>query len=66
MQSKIYELEEVVVSPIDIKKLQLRLQGAIAVQVNSGPLSYASAFLDASNNEVYPLIKINELKEVFR
>uniref|UniRef100_A0A336LXY2 CSON007578 protein n=2 Tax=Culicoides sonorensis TaxID=179676 RepID=A0A336LXY2_CULSO len=66
MQSKVCELEEVVVSPIDIKKLQLRLQGAIAVQVNSGPLSYASAFLDANNSEVYPLVKINELKDVFR
>ncbi|XP_063703194.1 dedicator of cytokinesis protein 9 isoform X3 [Culicoides brevitarsis] len=66
MQSKVCELEDVVVSPIDIKKLQLRLQGAIAVQVNSGPLSYASAFLDANNKETYPPAKINELKEVFR
>lgn len=66
MQTKVCELEDVVVSPIDIKKLQLRLQGAIAVQVNSGPLSYASAFLDANSSEIYPLVKINELKEVFR
>lgn len=66
MQSKVCELEEVVLPPIDIKRLQLRLQGAIAVQVNSGPLAYATAFLDNKHCEKYPLIKISELKEIFR
>lgn len=66
MQTKLCEFEEVVVSPIDIKKLQLRLQGAVAVQVNAGPLAYASAFLDPKLTQSYPLTKINELKEVFR
>lgn len=66
MQTKLSELEEVVVSPIDIKKLQLRLQGAVAVTVNAGPLAYASAFLSPSTMQNYPLVKIHELKEVFR
>lgn len=66
MQSKLGELEEVVVAPIDLKKLQLRLQGAVAVQVNVGPLAYASAFLDPNITEKYPVAKVNDLKEVFR
>lgn len=66
MQTKLSELEEVVVSPIDMKKLQLRLQGAVAVTVNAGPLAYASAFLSPSTVQNYSLVKVNELKEVFR
>lgn len=66
MQTKLCEFEEVVVSPIDIKKLQLRLQGAVAVQVNAGPLAYASAFLDPKLAQENTPAKINELKEVFR
>lgn len=66
MQTKLCELDEVVVAPIDLKKLQLRLQGSVAVQVNAGPLAYASAFLDPKVSHNYPLTKINDLKEVFR
>lgn len=49
MQTKIAELDEVVLTQtIDVKKLQLRLQGAVAVQVNQGPLAYANSFLDST------------------
>ncbi|XP_053674834.1 dedicator of cytokinesis protein 11 [Anopheles nili] len=68
MQTKIAELEEIVMGPIDLKKLQLRLQGSVAVTVNAGPLAYASAFLDPAKTSArkYPLDKVEELKEVFR
>ncbi|XP_049532929.1 dedicator of cytokinesis protein 11 isoform X2 [Anopheles darlingi] len=67
MQTKIAELEEIVLGPIDLKKLQLRLQGSVAVTVNAGPLAYASAFLDPAKTAVkYPFDKVEELKEVFR
>uniref|UniRef100_A0A182JHE5 Dedicator of cytokinesis protein 9 n=1 Tax=Anopheles atroparvus TaxID=41427 RepID=A0A182JHE5_ANOAO len=68
MQTKIAELEEIVMGPIDLKKLQLRLQGSVAVTVNAGPLAYASAFLDPAKTATkkYPLDKVEELKEVFR
>ncbi|KFB37649.1 AGAP008535-PA-like protein [Anopheles sinensis] len=68
MQTKIAELEEIVMGPIDLKKLQLRLQGSVAVTVNAGPLAYASAFLDPAKTSVkkYPFDKVEELKEVFR
>lgn len=32
--------------PFDLKKLQLKLQGSISVQVNAGPAAYLRAFLD--------------------
>lgn len=66
MQTKLSELEDVISAPIDLKKLQLRLQGAVAVQVNAGPLAYASAFLDPKVESKYPLLKVTELKDVFR
>ncbi|XP_053664214.1 dedicator of cytokinesis protein 9 [Anopheles marshallii] len=68
MQTKLAELEEIVMGPIDLKKLQLRLQGSVAVTVNAGPLAYASAFLDPAKTSVkkYALDKVEELKEVFR
>ncbi|XP_049286747.1 dedicator of cytokinesis protein 9 isoform X1 [Anopheles funestus] len=68
MQTKIAELEEIVMGPIDLKKLQLRLQGSVAVTVNAGPLAYASAFLDPTKPCIkkYSLEKVEELKEVFR
>lgn len=66
LKNRILELEEVVLPPIDIKKLQLRLQGSVAVTVNAGPLAYANAFLDTSKNQKYPQIKVDELKDVFR
>ena len=67
MQNRVSELEEVVMPPIDVKKLQLRLQGSVAVQVNAGPLAYANAFLNpnATDNK-YSEDKIDELKDIFR
>lgn len=66
LKNRIVELEEVVLPPIDIKKLQLRLQGSVAVTVNAGPLAYANAFLDTTKVQKYAQIKVDELKDVFR
>ncbi|GIX75278.1 dedicator of cytokinesis protein 9 [Caerostris extrusa] len=67
MQARVSELEEVVrLQPTDIKKLQLKLQGSISVQVNAGPLAYANAFLEGKKPEKYPTDKIMTLKEVYR
>ncbi|KAA0195443.1 hypothetical protein HAZT_HAZT004397 [Hyalella azteca] len=46
MQGRVKELNDVInKKPTDIKKLQLKLQGSISVQVNAGPLAYATTFL---------------------
>lgn len=66
MQNRISELEDVVMPPIDVKKLQLRLQGSVAVAVNAGPLAYASAFLDPSKTPTYAASKVEDLKEIFK
>lgn len=66
MQNRVVELEGVVTAPIDVKKLQLRLQGSVAVTVNAGPLAYASAFLDPKTCDKYPIEKVDGLKDVFR
>lgn len=67
MQTKIAELEEVVFAPtIDVKKLQLRLQGCVAVQVNQGPLAYANSFLDPKVIEKYDFDRVEDLRDVFR
>lgn len=68
MQNRVSELEEVVMPPIDVKKLQLRLQGSVAVQVNAGPLAYANAFLNPTDNgqDKYSEDKVDELKDIFR
>lgn len=67
MNTKVSELTDVVfTSSIDVKKLQLRLQGGVAVQVNAGPLAYANSFLDPKFAEKYDSEKIEDLKEVFR
>lgn len=66
MQNRVSELEDVVLPPIDVKKLQLRLQGSVAVQVNAGPLAYATAFLEPQRSTQYPSDKVEDLKEVFR
>ncbi|KAI4466055.1 dedicator of cytokinesis dock [Holotrichia oblita] len=67
MQTRVSELEEVVFTqPTDSKKLQLRLQGSVCVQVNAGPLTYASVFLDPTTVNTYPEDKVEELKDVYR
>lgn len=66
MQNRVAELEEVVMPPIDVKKLQLHLQGSVAVTVNAGPLAYAMAFLDPKQAQKNSITKVDELKDVFR
>ncbi|XP_037961001.1 dedicator of cytokinesis protein 9 isoform X2 [Teleopsis dalmanni] len=66
MQTKVSELEEVILPPADVKKLQLRLQGSIAVTVNAGPLAYAQAFLDPKVVENFSVDRVEDLKDVFR
>lgn len=67
MQNRVMELEDVVFSqPNDVKKLQLRLQGSVCVQVNAGPLAYASVFLDPALSNMYPDDKVEELKDIYR
>lgn len=67
MQTRVSELEEVVFTqPTDSKKLQLRLQGSVCVQVNAGPLTYASVFLDPATVHTYPEDRVEELKDVYR
>lgn len=71
MESRVRELEEVVVTSEkpDLKKLQLKLQGSVSVQVNAGPLAYARAFLPPhsrdSHGHALPVHKVNQLKTVF-
>ena len=50
LRRKNKELSEVIVPPIDIKKLQLRLQGSVLVTVNAGSMTYAYAFLKSAEN----------------
>ncbi|CAG9862855.1 unnamed protein product [Phyllotreta striolata] len=67
MQCRVAELEDVVFTqPTDAKKLQLRLQGSVCVQVNAGPLAYANVFLDPALSSMYPDEKVEELKDIFR
>lgn len=67
MQTKISELDEVVLAQtIDVKKLQLRLQGSVAVQVNQGPLAYANSFLDPKLCDKYDYDRVEDLRDVFR
>lgn len=66
MQNRVAELEQVVLPPIDVKKLQLRLQGSVAVQVNAGPLAYATVFLDPKQCDKFSSEKVEDLKEIFR
>ena len=40
-------------------------QGSISVQVNAGPLAYASAFL-MHNNQNYPEDQVHQLQELYR
>lgn len=66
MQTKVTELEETILPPADVKKLQLRLQGSVAVQVNAGPLAYAQAFLDPKVVNNFSVDRVEDLKDVFR
>lgn len=67
MRTRVSELEDVVFTqPTDAKKLQLKLQGSVCVQVNAGPLAYALVFLDPALSGMYPEEKVEELKDVYR
>ncbi|KAK4319158.1 hypothetical protein Pmani_009878 [Petrolisthes manimaculis] len=67
MESRVKELTEIILKkPTDIKKLQLKLQGSISVQVNAGPLAYASTFLEESHSVAYPVNQVSRLKDVYR
>lgn len=67
MQVRVAELEDVCFSlPTDVKKLQLRLQGSVCVQVNAGPLAYATVFLDPKTSGNYAEDKVEELKDIYR
>ncbi|XP_046447610.1 dedicator of cytokinesis protein 9-like isoform X2 [Daphnia pulex] len=66
MRLRVKDIAEAVRTvPTDLKKLQLRLQGSISVQVNAGPLAYASAFL-VHNTQNYPDEQIQQLQELYR
>ncbi|XP_077970747.1 dedicator of cytokinesis protein 9-like isoform X3 [Styela clava] len=67
MVNKCAELEELVLAPnIDLKKLQLRLQGSVSVQVNAGPLAYAKAFLEDAKVSCHPANTVERLRKIFR
>ncbi|KAL0849010.1 hypothetical protein ABMA28_013385 [Loxostege sticticalis] len=67
MESQVAELTEIVNAKApDIKKLQLRLQGSICVQVNAGPQAYANAFLDPTLAQMYPDELVEKLKTTFK
>ena len=66
MKSRVSELHEVVIEPIDAKKLQLKLQGSICVQVNAGPVAYASVFLDPILCKMYPNKLVDSLRNQFK
>ena len=67
MKAKVGELTEVVCQRTpDIKKLQLKLQGAVSVQVHAGPLAYAQVFLSRQTMHKWHYNKIGALKEHFR
>lgn len=67
MKNKCQELEELVTADrIDIKKLQLRLQGSVNCQVNAGPLAYAKVFLDENKCDQNAEQNVNDLRNIFR
>uniref|UniRef100_A0A0P6E5D7 Dedicator of cytokinesis protein n=2 Tax=Daphnia magna TaxID=35525 RepID=A0A0P6E5D7_9CRUS len=66
MRARVKDVAEAVRTvPTDLKKLQLRLQGSISVQVNAGPLAYASAFL-VRNIQNYSDEQVQQLQELYR
>ncbi|VDN01206.1 unnamed protein product [Thelazia callipaeda] len=51
---------------LDIKGLQLLLQGAVLPTVNIGPLAYAEAFTELSQIDHYGLSHVEDLANAFR
>ena len=67
MKRRVDELKQVVnIQSPDKKRLQLKLQGSVSVQVNAGPLAYAEAFLTDEKIVKYNREKIYALKDLYR
>jgi len=67
MQQRTLELGEVCAAqPPDLKRLQLKLQGAVQATVNAGPIAYAEAFTTPEQTMKYGVERIHQLKEDFR
>ncbi|XP_030838033.1 dedicator of cytokinesis protein 9 isoform X3 [Strongylocentrotus purpuratus] len=67
LQVKVKEMNEVLdMENVDMKRLQLLLQGSVSVQVNAGPMAYAAAFLGRGREEKWNSQQISDLKKVFR
>ncbi|KHN79568.1 Dedicator of cytokinesis protein 9 [Toxocara canis] len=58
--------EKSIVDKLDVKGLQLLLQGAVQPTVNVGPLAYAEAFTTASQIERYGQAGVKKLAEAFK
>nr|CDJ91787.1 Pleckstrin homology and Dedicator of cytokinesis domain containing protein [Haemonchus contortus] len=52
--------------PLDVKGLQLLLQGAVMPTVNAGPLAYAEAFTQPEQRERYGESGVRNLESAFR
>lgn len=69
LSKQVRQLKEILAqTPHDLKKLQLKLQGSVNVQVNAGPIAYAEAFLHPDKVWLYQLQreKVDMLKFVFQ
>lgn len=52
--------------PINLKNLQLLLQGSVRASVNKGPLEFAQIFLNAENGKKHNADKVKLLRNKFR
>ena len=67
MTLKCNELEQLISAErIDLKKMQLRLQGSVNVQVNAGPLAYARAFLLDNKIGKHAANTVEMLRKIYR
>jgi len=67
MTLKCNELEQLISAErIDAKKMQLRLQGSVNVQVNAGPLAYARTFLLDDKIANHAANTVEMLRKVYR
>ncbi|KAK6034169.1 hypothetical protein COOONC_28325, partial [Cooperia oncophora] len=51
--------------PLDVKGLQLLLQGTVMPTVNAGPLAYAEAFTQSEQKERYGESGVRDLESAF-
>ena len=67
MTLKCNELEMLIKAErVDLKKMQLRLQGSVNVQVNAGPLAYARAFLLDQKIGEHAANTVELLRKIYR